>query len=112
MGTVSATKVGMMELTVTGATHGGHIFVMTEPHSESVRKQQRDNNKDDRMPTQNPHRIVGLCTSSKVYGALTELKHLEGHRCAKFLSLLAENLVHKGLLNEREVLHMLDQVVD
>ncbi|CAI8830620.1 MULTISPECIES: hypothetical protein [Pseudomonas] len=64
------------------------------------------------MPTQNPHRIVGLCTSSKVYGALTELKHLEGHRCAKFLSLLAENLVHKGLLNEREVMHMLDQVVD
>ena len=50
--------------------------------------------------------------SSKVYSALTELKHLEGHRCAKFLSLLAENLVHKGLLNEREVMHMLDQVVD
>ena len=85
---------------------------MTEPQSESVRKQQIDNNKDDCMPTQNPHRIVGLCTSSKVYSALTELKHLEGHRCAKFLSLLAENLVHKGLLNEREVMHMLDQVVD
>jgi len=47
-----------------------------------------------------------------VYSALTELKHLEGHRCAKFLSLLAENLVHKGLLNEREVMQMLDQVVD
>ena len=85
---------------------------MTEPHSESVRKQQVDNNKDDSMPTQNPHRIVGLCTSSKVYNVLTELKHLEGHRCAKFLSLLAENLVHKGLLNEHEVVHMLDQVVD
>ena len=26
--------------------------------------------------------------------------------------VLAENLVHKGLLNEREVMHMLDQVVD
>ncbi|EJZ57583.1 MULTISPECIES: hypothetical protein [Pseudomonas] len=64
------------------------------------------------MPTQNPHRIVGLCTSGKVYNTLTELKHLEGHRCAKFLSLLAEHLVHKGLLNEREVVHMLDQVVD
>ncbi len=85
---------------------------MTEPHSESVRKQQVDNYKDDSMPTQNPHRIVGLCTSSKVYNVLTELKHLEGHRCAKLLSLLAENLVHKGLLNEHEVVHMLDQVVD
>jgi len=43
---------------------------------------------------------------------LTELKHLEGHRSAKFLSLLAENLVRKGLLNEHEVVHMLDLVVD
>ena len=64
------------------------------------------------MPTQNPHRIAGLCTSSKVYSALTELKHLEGHRSAKFLSLLAENLVRKGLLNDQEVLNMLDQEVD
>lgn len=64
------------------------------------------------MPTQNPHRIAGLCTSSKVYSALTELKHLEGHRSAKFLSLLAENLVRKGLLNDHEVMNMLDQVVD
>ena len=64
------------------------------------------------MPTQNPHRTAGLCTSSKVYSALTELKHLEGHRSAKFLALLAENLVHKGLLNEREVMRMLDQVVE
>ena len=64
------------------------------------------------MPTQNPHRTAGLCTSSKVYSALTELKHLEGHRSAKFLSLLAENLVRKGLLNEQEVVHMLDLVVD
>lgn len=64
------------------------------------------------MPTQNPHRVIGLCTSSKVYSALTELKHLEGHRSAKFLSLLAENLVRKGLLNEHEVMNMLDQVVD
>jgi hypothetical protein len=102
----------MMDWPLCTFAQNGHCFVMTEPHSESVRKQQVDNNKDDRMPTQNPHRIVGLCTSSKVYGALTELKHLEGHRCAKFLSLLAENLVHKGLLNEREVMHMLDQVVD
>jgi hypothetical protein len=77
-----------------------------------VRQQQVDNNKDESMPTQNPHRIVGLCTSSKVYNALTELKHLEGHRSAKFLSLLAQNLVRKGLLNEQEVVHMLDQVVD
>jgi hypothetical protein len=77
-----------------------------------VRQQQVDNNKDDHMPTQNPHRNLGLCTSSKVYNALTELKHLEGHRCAKFLSLLAENLVRKGLLNEQEVVHMLDLVVD
>ncbi|UDI91025.1 hypothetical protein [Pseudomonas sp. IAC-BECa141] len=64
------------------------------------------------MPTQNPHRIVGLCTSSKVYNTLTELKHLEGHRTAKFLSLLAENLVRKGFINEHEIMHMLDQVVD
>ena len=64
------------------------------------------------MPTQNPHHSPTLGTASKVYSALTELKHLEGHRCAKFLSLLTENLVHKGLLNEREVMHMLDQVVD
>ncbi|KJH76039.1 MULTISPECIES: hypothetical protein [Pseudomonas] len=64
------------------------------------------------MPTQNPHRNVGLCTSSKVYDTLTELKNLEGHRNAKFLSLLAENLVRKGLLNEQEVVHMLDLVVD
>lgn len=78
----------------------------------SVRPQQVDNNKDDLMPTQNPHRDISLCTSSKVYNALTELKHLEGHRSAKFLSLLAENLVRKGLLNEHEVVHMLDLVVD
>jgi hypothetical protein len=77
-----------------------------------VRPLQVNNNKDDPMPTQNPHRIVGLCTSSKVYSALTELKHLEGHRSAKFLSLLTQNLVRKGLLNEQEVVHMLDQVVD
>ena len=64
------------------------------------------------MPTQNPHRIVGLGTASKVYNTLTELKHLEGHRSAKLLSLLAENLVLKGLLNDREVMNMLDQVVD
>ncbi|WP_192561683.1 hypothetical protein [Pseudomonas gozinkensis] len=64
------------------------------------------------MPTQNPHRIVGLCTSSKVYNTLTELKHLEGHRTAKFLALLSENLVRKGFLNEHEIVHMLDQVVD
>ena len=64
------------------------------------------------MPTQNPHRNVGLCTSSKVYDTLTELKHLEGHRSAKFLALLTESLVRKGLLNEQEVVNMLDQVVD
>ncbi len=75
-------------------------------------KKQVDNNKDDLMPTQNPHRIVGLCTSGKVYNVLTELKHLEGHRSAKFLSLLTQNLVRKGLLSEQEVVNMLDQVVD
>lgn len=64
------------------------------------------------MPTQNPHRAAGRCTSSKVYSALTELKHLEGHRSAKFLALLAENLVAKGLITEQEVVIMLDQVVD
>ncbi|WP_347901121.1 hypothetical protein [Pseudomonas purpurea] len=64
------------------------------------------------MPTQNPHRIVGLSTCDKVYSALTELKHLEGHRSAKLLSLLAENLVRKGLLTDQEVVHMLDLVVD
>jgi hypothetical protein len=70
-----------------------------------------NNNKDELMPTQNPHRINGLCTCSKVYNALTELKQLEGHRNAKFLSLLTQNLVRKGLLNEQEVVQMLDQVV-
>jgi hypothetical protein len=64
------------------------------------------------MPTQNPHRTAGLCTSSKVYNALTELKSLEGHRAAKFVSLLAQNLVDKGLISEHEVIAMLDQVVD
>lgn len=64
------------------------------------------------MPTQNPHHSPTLCTSNKVYSALTELKHLEGHRTAKFLSLLTEHLVRKGLLHEPEVVHMLDQVVD
>jgi hypothetical protein len=64
------------------------------------------------MPTQNPHRATGLCTSSKVYNALTELKSLEGHRTAKFVSLLTQNLVEKGLLSEYEVIAMLDQVVD
>jgi hypothetical protein len=47
-----------------------------------------------------------------VYCALTELKSLEGHRSAKFLSLLAQNLVEKGLLNNHEVMALLDQVVD
>jgi len=64
------------------------------------------------MPTQHPYRAPGLCTSSKVYCALTELKSLEGHRSAKFLSLLAQNLVDKGLLSDHEVVAMLDQVVD
>jgi len=85
---------------------------MAVPQAGSVRQQQLHNNKDESMPTQNPHRIVGLCTSGKVYNTLTELKHLEGHRTAKFLSLLTENLVRKGVLNEREVVHMLDLVVD
>jgi len=64
------------------------------------------------MPTQNPHRTAGLFPSSKVYSAVTALKPLAGHRTAKFLALLAENLVRKGLLNEQEVVSMLDQVVD
>jgi hypothetical protein len=64
------------------------------------------------MPTQHPHRAEGLCTSSKVYCALTELKSLEGHRSAKLLSLLAQNLVEKGLINDHEVMAILDQVVD
>lgn len=64
------------------------------------------------MPTQNPHRTAGLCTSSKVYSALTELKSLEGHRTAKLVALLAQNLVDKGVLSDEEVIAMLDQVVD
>lgn len=56
------------------------------------------------MPTQNPHRTVGLCTSNKVYSALTELKSLEGHRAAKFVALLAQNLVEKGVLSDEEVI--------
>lgn len=70
------------------------------------------NNKEFNMPTQNPHRTVGLCTSNKVYSALTELKSLEGHRAAKFVALLAQNLVEKGVLSDEEVITMLDQVVD
>lgn len=64
------------------------------------------------MPTQNPHRTIGLCTSSKVYNTLTELKQLEGHRTAKLVSLLAQHLVSQGLLSDHEVMQMLDQVVD
>ena len=51
------------------------------------------------MPTQHPHRRADLCTSSKVYEALTELKQLEGHRSAKLVSLLAQHLVHKTVLS-------------
>ncbi|KFE57538.1 hypothetical protein [Pseudomonas syringae] len=64
------------------------------------------------MPTQHPHRVVGLCTSSKVYSALTELKSLEGHRTAKFVALMAQSLVEKGVMSEQEVVAILDQVVD
>jgi len=64
------------------------------------------------VPTQHPHRTVGLCTSNKVYSALTELKSLEGHRTAKFVALLAQSLVEKGVLSDQEVVAMLDQVVD
>jgi len=64
------------------------------------------------MPTQNPHRTLGLCTSSKVYNTLTELKQLEGHRTAKLVSLLAQHLVSQGLLTDQQVMHMLDLVVD
>ena len=64
------------------------------------------------MPTQNPHRTAGLCTSVKVYNTLTELKQLEGHRSAKLVSLLAQHLVAKGLMRDQDVMHMLDQVVD
>jgi hypothetical protein len=52
------------------------------------------------------------CTSNKVYSALTELKSLEGHRTAKFLSLLTQSLVDKGVLTDQEVVAMLDLVVD
>ena len=64
------------------------------------------------MPTQNPHHTAGLCTSSKVYNTLTELKQLEGHRTAKLVSLLTQPLVNQGLLSDQDVMHMLDQVVD
>lgn len=64
------------------------------------------------MPTQHPYRAAGLCTSNKVYCALTELKSLEGHRSAKFLSLLAQSLVEKGIISDHEVMDILDQVVD
>jgi hypothetical protein len=64
------------------------------------------------MPTQHPHRTAGLCTSNKVYSALTELKSLEGHRSAKLVALMAQSLVEKGVLSEEEVIAMLDQVVD
>ncbi|MEB0205789.1 hypothetical protein [Pseudomonas sp. CCC3.1] len=64
------------------------------------------------MPTQNPHHTAGLCTSSKVYNTLTELKQLEGHRTAKLVSLLTQHLVNQGLLSDQDVMHMLDQVVD
>ena len=64
------------------------------------------------MPTQNPHHIVGLCTSSKAYNTLTELTQLEGHRTAKLLALLTQHLVREGLLSDQEVMHMRDQVVD
>ena len=64
------------------------------------------------MPTQHPHRAVGLCTSSKVYSALTELKNLEGYRTAKFVALMAQSLVEKGVISEQEVIALLDQVVD
>ena len=64
------------------------------------------------MPTQNPHHAIGLCTSSKVYNTLTELKQLEGHRTAKLVSLLTQHLVSKGLMSDQDVMHMLDLVVD
>ena len=64
------------------------------------------------MPTQNPHRNEGLCTSSKVYNTLTELKQLEGHRTAKLMSLLAQHLVSEGIMSDQQVMQMLDQVVD
>lgn len=64
------------------------------------------------MPTQHPHHTVGFCTSNKVYSALTELKSLEGHRTAKFVALLAQNLVEKGVISDKEIVDMLDQVVD
>ena len=64
------------------------------------------------MPTQNPHHTAGLCTSSKVYNTLTELKQLEGHRTAKLVSLLTQHLVNQGLLSDQDVMHMLDHVVD
>jgi hypothetical protein len=104
----------MIDLSALPPTLGKTVIFMSYQVRKlgSVRKQQVDKNKDDLMPTQNPHRIVGLRTSGKVYNALTELKHLEAHRSAKFLSLLTEKLVRKGLLNEQEVMHMLDQVVD
>ncbi len=35
-----AVKVGMMDKTRSARSSDGHPFVMTEPHSESVRKQQ------------------------------------------------------------------------
>jgi|GEM_PF-2115472 len=81
-------------------------FLLLESHASHHKK------KDAAMPTQHPHRAQGLCTSNKVYSALTELKSLEGHRTAKFLSLLAQNLVEKGVLSDHEVVAMLDQVVN
>jgi hypothetical protein len=113
VGTAAPVQLGKIDSTIRAHARKTVIFSSYQVRKlGSVRQQQVDKNKDDLMPTQNPHRNVDLCTSSKVYNTLTELRHLESHRSAKFLSLLAENLVRKGLLNEHEVIHMLDLVVD
>jgi hypothetical protein len=57
------------------------------------------------------HKEEGLDTGRRVFYTLTDDKDLAGHRSAKLLALLIENLVQRGRLSERDLDNMLLEIV-
>jgi hypothetical protein len=57
------------------------------------------------------HKEEGLDTGRRVFYTLTDDKSLMGHRSAKLLALLVENLVQRGRLSESDLDDILLEIV-
>lgn len=63
------------------------------------------------MSVEHPHHDEGLELSRRIFYTLGDKPELVSHRLEKFAALIAEKLVSKGLLSEKEVVSILDEVV-